>query len=285
MTPAARKPVVPYLRAEWQLTERRACGLLSVCRMTVRYESRRRDDTAIRRRLRELAAVRRRWGYRRLHVLLCREGIQVNHKRVYRIYREEGLSVRRRKRKRAVSAARTPVLRPERAGEVWGLDFVSDALAWGRKLRMLTVLDLYTREALAIEVDTSLSGVRVARVLDRIITERSQAPQAIVMDNGPELTSKALDQWAYARGVRLHFIDPGKPVQNCFVERFNGTLRDECLNEHWFTSLHEARHTVETWRIDYNTVHPHSSLGKRTPEEFRASRARPTTERMGPALS
>ena len=285
MTPAARKPVVPYLRAEWQLTERRACGLLSVCRMTVRYESRRRDDTAIRRRLRELAAVRRRWGYRRLHVLLCREGMQVNHKRVYRIYREEGLSVRRRKRKRAVSAARTPVLRPERAGEVWGLDFVSDALAWGRKLRMLTVLDLYTREALAIEVDTSLSGVRVARVLDRIITERGQAPQAIVMDNGPELTSKALDQWAYARGVRLHFIDPGKPVQNCFVERFNGTLRDECLNEHWFTSLHEARHTVETWRIDYNTVHPHSSLGKRTPEEFRASRARPTTERMGPALS
>jgi len=285
VTPAARKPVVPYLRAEWQLTERRACGLLSVCRMTVRYESRRRDDTAIRRRLRELAAVRRRWGYRRLHVLLCREGMQVNHKRVYRIYREEGLSVRRRKRKRAVSAARTPVLRPERAGEVWGLDFVSDALAWGRKLRMLTVLDLYTREALAIEVDTSLSGVRVARVLDRIITERGQAPQAIVMDNGPELTSKALDQWAYARGVRLHFIDPGKPVQNCFVERFNGTLRDECLNEHWFTSLHDARRTVETWRIDYNTVHPHSSLGKRTPEEFRASLARPTAERMGPALS
>jgi putative transposase len=285
VTPAARKPVVPYLRAEWQLTERRACGLLSVCRMTVRYESRRPDDAAIRARLRELAAERRRWGYRRLHVLLCREGMQVNHKRVYRIYREEGLSVRRRKRKRAVSAARTPVLRPERAGEVWGLDFVSDALAWGRKLRMLTVLDLYTREALAIEVDTSLGGVRVARVLDRIITERGQAPEAIVMDNGPELTSKALDQWAYAHGVRLHFIDPGKPVQNCFVERFNGTLRDECLNEHWFTSLHDARQTVETWRIDYNTVHPHSSLGKRTPEEFRASLARPQDTRMGPALS
>jgi putative transposase len=190
VTPAARKPVVPYLRAEWQLTERRACGLLSVCRMTVRYESRRPDDAAIRARLRELAAERRRWGYRRLHVLLCREGMQVNHKRVYRIYREEGLSVRRRKRKRAVSAARTPVLRPERAGEVWGLDFVSDALAWGRKLRMLTVLDLYTREALAIEVDTSLGGVRVARVLDRIITERGQAPEAIVMDNGPELTCR-----------------------------------------------------------------------------------------------
>ena len=285
MTLAARKPVVPYLRAEWRITERRACGLLSVCRMTVRYESRRQDDTAIRVRLRELAAMRRRWGYRRMHVLLRREGTQVNHKRVYRIYREEGLSVRRRKRKRGVSAARTPLLRPELPNEVWGLDFVSDALAWGRKLRMLTVLDLYTREALAIEVDTSLSGGRVARVLERIITERGQAPQAIVLDNGPELTSKAMDQWAYERGVRLHFIDPGKPVQNCFVERFNGTLRDECLNEHWFTGLREARRAVETWRIDYNGVYPHSSLDDRTPEEFRASLARPTTERMGPALS
>lgn len=267
------------------MTERRACGLIDVCRMTVRYEPRRPDDTAIRVRLRELAAVRRRWGYRRLGVLLRREGLLVNHKRVYRIYREEGLSVRRRKRKRRVSAARTPVLRPELPNEVWGLDFVSDTLAWGRKLRMLTVLDLYTREALAIEVDTSLSGGRVARVLERIIAERGQAPHAIVMDNGPELTSKALDQWAYGRGVRLHFIDPGKPVQNCFVERFNGTLRDECLNEHWFTSLQDARRTVETWRIDYNTVQPHGSLGKQTPEEFRASTTRPQNMRMGPALS
>jgi len=267
------------------MTERRACGLISVSRMTVRYESRRQDDTAIRVRLRELAAVRRRFGYRRLHVLLRREGMLVNHKRVYRIYREEGLSVRRRKRKRGVSAARTPLLLPARPGEVWGLDFVSDALARGRKLRMLTVVDLYTREALAIEVDTSLGGVRVARVLERIIRERGQAPQAIVMDNGPELTSRALDQWAYERSIRLHFIDPGKPVQNCFVESFNGTLRDECLNEHWFTSVHDARQAVETWRIDYNGVRPHSSLDNRTPEEFRASLARPTTERMGPALS
>jgi putative transposase len=285
VTPAARKPVVPYLREEWRMTERRACGLLSVCRMTVRYEPRRPDDTVIRVRLRELAAVRRRWGYRRLGVLLRREGLLVNHKRVYRIYREEGLSVRRRKRKRGVSTGRIPLLRPERPGEVWGLDFVSDTLAWGRKLRMLTVLDLYTREALAIEVDTSLSGGRVARVLDRIIGERSEAPREIVLDNGPELTSKAMDQWAYERGVRLHFIEPGKPVQNCFVERFNGTLRDECLNEHWFTSLQDARRIVETWRIDYNTVQPHGSLDDRTPEEFRASLARPTTGRMGPALS
>ena len=240
MTPAARKTVVQHLQMVRQLSERRACGLIEVSRMTMRYVSL-RDDSTLRARLRELAALRRRWGYRRLRVLLLREGMLVNHKRVYRIYREEGLSVRRRKRKRGVSMARTPLLRPTRADEVWGLDFVQDALAWGRKLRMLTVEDLYTREALAIEIDTSLGGVRVARVLDRVIAERGQAPGAIVLDNGPELTSKALDQWAYNRGVRLHFIDPGKPQQNGYVESFNGKFRDECLNEHWFTSLYDAR--------------------------------------------
>jgi len=268
VTPAARKPVVQHLRKEWELSERRACGLVEVSRMTLRYASR-RDDTALRVRLRELAARRRRWGYRKLQVLLRREGVVVNHKRVERVYREEGLSVRKRKRKRAVSVARTPLLRPARPNEAWGLDFVSDAIWSGRKLRMLTVVDLYTREALAIEVDTSLSGVRVARVLDRVITERGQAPGAIVMDNGPELTSRALDQWAYERGVRLHFIDPGKPVQNCFVESFNGTLRHECLNDHWFTSLYDAREKVETWRQDYNRVRPHQSLGDLTPEQYR----------------
>ena len=250
------------------MSERRACGLVNVSRMTMRYASR-RDDTMLRARLRELAAHRRRWGYRKLRILLLREGMVVNHKRVYRVYREEGLSVRKRKRKRAVSAARTPLVRPARPDEAWGLDFVSDATWSGRKLRLLTVVDLYTREALAIEVDTSLSGVRVARVLDAVIAERGEAPEAIVMDNGPELTSRALDQWAYDRGVRLHFIDPGKPVQNCFVESFNGTLRHDCLNDHWFTSLYDARQKVETWRQDYNTVRPHQSLGDLTPEQFR----------------
>jgi putative transposase len=282
VTPAARKPAVQHLREEWRMSERRACGLVELSRMAMRYVSR-RDDSVVRARLRELAALRRRWGYRRLRVLLLREGMLVNHKRVYRIYREEGLSVRKRKRKRAVSAARTPLLRPTRPDEVWGLDFVSDALAWGRKLRMLTVVDLYTREALAIEVDTSLSGVRVARVLDQLIAERGQAPAAIVMDNGPELRSKAMDQWAYGRGVRLHFIDPGKPVQNCFVESFNGTLRRECLNEHWFTTLYDARDKVETWRVDYNRVRPHSSLADRTPDEFRAAAAARLGEGLRPA--
>jgi putative transposase len=251
--------------------------------MAMRYASR-RDDTALRARLRELAAQRRRWGYRKLLVLLRREGMLVNHKRVERIYREEGLSVRKRKRKRAVSAARTPLVRPSRPDEAWGLDFVSDAIWSGRRLRMLTVVDLHTREALAIEVDTSLSGVRVARVLDRVLAERGQAPAAIVMDNGPELTSRALDQWAYDRGVRLHFIDPGKPVQNCFVESFNGTLRHECLNDHWFTSLYDAREKVEAWRVDYNRVRPHQSLDDRTPEEFRAAVAACHEDGIRPAI-
>lgn len=283
MTPAARKPVVQHLREEWHLSERRACGLADVSRMAMRYRSR-RDDSVVRARLRELAALRRRWGYRKLHVLLRREGVMVNHKRVERIYREEGLSVRRRKRKRAVSVARTPLLRPSWSDEVWGLDFVSDALWSGRTLRMLTVVDLYTREALAIEVDTSISGVRVARVLEQVIAARGQAPAAIVMDNGPELTSRALDQWAYGHGVRLHFIDPGKPVQNCFVESFNGTLRHECLNDHWFTSLYDAREKVETWRVDYNRVRPHQSLGDRTPEEFRAAAAACLEDGIRPAI-
>ena len=271
MKPAVRRVAVLFLEGERGLSQRRACGLLTMHRSTARYERHRRDDKPIRARLRELAAEKRRYGYRRLHVLLRREGVCVNHKCVERIYREEGLSLRRKKRKRATSVARTPAPRPQRPDEVWCLDFVHDQLWWGRRIRMLNVLDVCTREALGIEVDTSLSGVRVSRVLDRIIDERGQAPQTIIMDNGPELTSKALDQWAYARGVRLHFIDPGKPVQNCFVESFNDKFRDECLNEHWFTTIWDAREKIEAYRVEYNRERPHSSLGDLTPEEFRRS--------------
>jgi len=228
--------VVHYLVAEWCLAERRACGLASLSRSTVRYRPRRSGDQELRERLRELAGERRRFGYRRLHVLLRREGHEVNHKRVYRLYREEGLTVRKRRRKRVSRAERVPLQAPAGPNQVWTSDFVHDALFWGRKIRMLTVEDAFTREALAIEVDTSLSGVRVARVLDRVTEERGAIPDVIVLDNGPELTSRALDQWAYERGVRLHFIDPGKPPQNGFIESFNGRLRDECLNEHWFLS-------------------------------------------------
>jgi putative transposase len=282
VTPAAQRAAVQHVQERRACSERRACGLISIGRSTARYVGHGRDDAPVRARLRELAAEKRRYGYRRLHVLLRREGVLVNHKRVERIYREEGLSVRRRKRKRACGVARTPAMVATRPDQVWCLDFVSDALAWGRKLRMLTVVDTYTRESLAIEVDTSLSGARVARVLDRVITERGAVPGEIVMDNGPELTSKALDQWAYERCVRLQFIEPGKPQQNGYIESFNGKLRDECLNEHWFTSLYDAREKVAAWRMEYNRERPHSSLGNQTPEEFRQAVTRPLPTRRDP---
>jgi putative transposase len=260
---------VQYLKAQWELSERRSCGLAQAGRTLVRYEARTREEGDLRQRLRELAALRKRFGYRRLGLLLRREGLVVNHKRVYRLYREEGLSLRRRKRKRLTSEGRGPGELAASPNQVWSLDFVSDCTATSRRLRLLTVVDTFTRESLAIEVDTSISGERVARVLDRVITERGAQPEEIVMDNGPELTSRALDQWAYERGVRLRFIAPGKPVQNAFIESFNGRLRDECLNLNWFWSLADARQIVEAWRLDYNQARPHGSLGGLTPEEYR----------------
>lgn len=268
MTPAERRAAVARVRARFGLSERRACRLVGIGRATLRYEPRRGKDERLRQRLRELAAERPRFGYRRLHALLRREGVVVNHKRVERLYREEGLAVRRRARKRVARDGRGRPPLPGRPNQQWGIDFVSDALAWGRRIRLFTVVDVFTREALAIEVDTSLPGARVVQVLERLAAERG-APIEIVLDNGPELAGKALDQWAYERGVRLRFIEPGKPVQNAFVESFHGRLRDECLDRHWFLGLADARHTVEDWRRDYNRARPHSALGYRPPEEFR----------------
>jgi putative transposase len=265
-----RRSVVHYLGEEWAMSERRACGLAQVSRATVRYQARQRDDGDVRQRLRELAALRKRFGYRRLGLLLRREGVIVNHKRVYRLYREEGLSLRRRKRKRLTSEGRGPGELASRPNEVWSLDFISDATAPGRRLKLLTVVDTFTRESLAVEVDTSISGERVARVLDQVIGERGAQPEEVVLDNGPEMTSRALDQWAYERGIRLRFIAPGKPVQNAYIESFNGRLRDECLNLHWFRSVADARQIVEAWRLDYNRARPHSALGGLTPEEYRS---------------
>ena len=263
------------MKAKWAMSERHACGLVDVCRATVRYQAHGRDDGSVRQRLRELAALRKRFGYRRLHTLLRREGVLVNHKRVHRLYREEGLSLRRRKRKRLTSEGRGPGELASRVNQVWSLDFVSDSLAPGRRLKLLTVVDTYTRESLAVEVDTSIGGERMARVLDRVIAERGAQPEEIVMDNGPEMTSRALDQWAYERGVKLRFIAPGKPVQNCYIESFNGRLRDECLNQHWFRSLADARQIVEEWRLDYNQARPHSALGGLTPDEYRLGITQP----------
>jgi putative transposase len=259
---------VGWLKERYAFSERRACRLVGTGRSSARYRPTRGDDAAVRTRLRELAAERPRFGYRRLHALLRREGIVVNHKRVQRLYGEEGLAVRRRKRKRLAREGRGVAPAPTRPGERWGLDFLSDALAGGRRIRLLCVLDLFTREALAIEVDVSLPGGRVTAVLERLVARRG-APVELVLDNGPELTGRALDAWAADRGVQLRFIAPGKPSQNGFVESFNGRFRDECLDQSWFTGLADARATVEAWRRDDNGSRPHSALGYRTPDQVR----------------
>lgn len=220
--------------------------------------------------MRALAEERRRFGYKRLYVMLRREGFMINRKRVYRIYREERLSLRIRKRKRIASLVRVPLPTPTKPNIRWSMDFVSDQLgSTGRRIRCLNIVDDFSRECLAIEVDTSLPGERVARVLDRLAFTRGR-PQAIVVDNGPEFTGKAVDAWAFTNGVKLDYIRPGKPVENAYIESFNGKFRDECLNDHWFQTMREAQVRIEAWREDYNSRRPHSSLGDLTPEEFAA---------------
>jgi putative transposase len=233
----------------------------------LRYRSTRDRQDALRQRLRELAAVRVRFGYRRLTVLLKREGWRVNAKRIYRLYVDEGLTVRTTPRKRLASRARVPAPAPTCPNERWSMDFVSARLADGRWFRTLTVLDVYTREALALVADRSLTGVKVAATLTPLVRRRG-APVAITVDNGGEFVSRAMDAWAYAHDVRLEFIRPGKPVENAFIESFNGRLRDECLNVHVFASTIEAQRVLDTWRDDYNYVRPHSSLQDRTPVEM-----------------
>jgi len=247
---------------------RRACRFLGVGRSSQRYRPRRTQPAGLRERLTELAAARPRWGYRRLWVLLRREGYAVNWKRVYRLYRQAGLAVRQRRRKRA-AVARRPLPPASRPNERWSMDFVHDRLTNGRWFRSLTIVDDFTRECLAIEVDRSLTGARVVEVLTQLAQGRPLA-RTIVVDNGPEFAGRVLDAWAYRRGITLAFIQPGKPTQNAFIESFNSRLRDECLNAHWFVTVTEAQLTIEHWRDDYNTQHPHGSLGRRTPSEFAA---------------
>jgi putative transposase len=266
------------MQQEFPMSERRTCRLLGMDRGSYRYRSRREpENAALRQRLRELAEQRRRFGYKRLHVLLRREGWTVNHKRVHRIYVEEKLAVRkRRKWRRGVSVPRELRRTARQANQIWSMDFLADALVGGRRLRTLNIVDEYTREALAIEVDTSLPGLRVVRVLEQLRANGRQ-PQQIVTDHGPEFVGQALDQWAYEHGVQLHLITPGKPTENGYIESFNGRLRDECLNENWFVNLADARSKIEAWRRDYNQVRPHSALGYRTPEEFAGETPNPLT--------
>lgn len=267
VTPTNRREVVGWLGEHYALSERRACVLVAVSRGTMRYRPRRQAPTDLRDRLRTLAVERPRAGYRTLWRCLRRDGFAVNHKRVHRLYRLEGLALRRRSRKKRAAVPRTPLIPPTRRTERWSMDFMRDTLAVGRPFRTFNVVDDLTRENHAIEVDHSLPGARIVRVLNQIAAVHGY-PAAIVCDNGPEFTGRALDQWAYQHGVRLHFIAPGKPTQNAFVESFNGRFREECLNQHWFRNLADARRIIEEWRIDYNTARPHGSLNGRTPQEF-----------------
>jgi len=258
------------MREHTAVSERRACGLVGISRSVLRYEAvRSAADEALRGRIIDLAQQRRRFGYRRIHALLRREGVTANHKKVLRLYQEEGLAVRKRRRRQGVAVDREPLELPSAPNEVWSMDFVMDALADGRRLKMLTIVDDFTKESIDVVVDRSIPGAYVVRALERAVRFRG-VPKAIRTDQGPEFTGKALDQWAYENGVQLKLIQPGKPTQNAFIESFNGRFRDECLNEHWFTSLAHAREEIAAWRRDYNEARPHSSLGYQTPAEFAA---------------
>ena len=253
-----------------ELSERRATGLLKIDRSTMRYVSQRPSDAPERALLKELAAERRRFGYRRLREMARRRGVVMNLKRVYRLYKEEGLTVRRRGGRKRAIGTRAPLEKAARPNAIWVLDFVSDTLESGRRFRVFNVEDQFTRRGLGVEIDTSLPGRRIVRVLDRLVAEWGR-PAMIVSDNGTELTCNAMLKWTTERSVEWHYIAPGKPMQNGYMESFNGKLRDECLNEHVFSSLAEARRVIEAWRIDYNEVRPHSSLAYQTPEEFAAA--------------
>jgi putative transposase len=251
--------------AAHELSKRRACTALDLDRSTMRYRSIRASDTAHRLRIRELAAARRRFGYRRLQLLMKREGIAMNMKRFRRLYREEGLQVRKRNGRKRALGMRAPLAPPSAPNERWSLDFVSDSFTDGRRYRIQAIVDDCTRECLALVADTSLSGARVARELDAVIARRGAKPKVIVSDNGTELTSMAILAWSSGTKVDWHYIAPGKPQQNAFVESFIGRLRDECLNETLSSSLSEARRVLALWREDYNQVRPHSVIGNKQP--------------------
>lgn len=272
--PAAQKAAAAHLMAEHQMSERRACRLVNLSRSTQRYRVRQQRDDGLRQRLSELARQRQSFGYRRLTALLQREGHSANHKRVYRLYRDLGLALRRKRRHRVRAVVLPTKEQPFRPNQHWAMDFVSDSLANGQKFRAFTLVDQYTRECPAIEVDTSLPSLRVIRVLERLAQERG-LPEEISCDNGPEFVSRRLQAWCAQKGVLLRYIAPGKPMQNGYAESFNGRFREECLNMNWFLNLTDARRTIESWRQDYNEQRPHSALAYRTPQEFASVFASP----------
>jgi putative transposase len=286
LKPAARRELVSRIRQAYRLSENRACGLALITRKSNRYVSCRDPQEALRRRLRELAEARTRYGYRRLTVLLRREGWKVNAKRIYRLYGEERLQLRTAKRKKKTPHLRVLLAPATQPNQRWSMDFVSERLATGRWFRILTVVDQHTRECLCAHADRPQTGEKVVEQMERLTAERG-LPESITTDNGGEFTGKAMETWAYQTGVKLDFIRPGRPVENGYIESFNGRLRDECLNGEIFFGLADAREKIEAWRRDYNEQRPHSSLGDRTPEEFAGEAQReddpvPTLRRAGP---
>jgi transposase InsO family protein len=270
VTPAARREAVAHLKTTYEMSERRACDLIGADRSSVRYCARRPDDAGLRARLRELAHDRRRFGYRRLHILLRQEGETLNRKKTQRLYREEGLSVRKRRGRKRATGTRAPLITLAVPNARWSLDFVHDQLVTGRRFRILNVIDDVTKECLAAVADTSISGRRVARELSAIIARRGK-PGVIVSDHGTEFTSNAMLSWCEETGVAWHFIAPGKPMQNGFCEAFNSKMRDEFLNETLFFDMRAVRVALAAWTADYNTARPHSALGYQTPAAYRAA--------------
>lgn len=281
VTPAVQRQAVAHLSEVYGVSQRRAIRVIGADRKSVRYVSVHPDDSTLRIRLRELAAQRHRFGYRRLLLLIRREGVVVNHKKLRRLYREERLQVRRRSGRKRALGTRSPMAIPQGVNQRWSLDFVSDQLSDGRRFRIMTLVDDFSRECLALVADTSLSGARVARELDLAILRRGKAPSMIVSDNGTEFTSMTILSWSQERRIEWHYIAPGKPTQNAFIESFNGKLRDELLNETVFRSLNHARAALAQWRHDYNTCRPHSATGNLPPAIF-AKLNGPDTQRDGP---
>ena len=267
VTPDARRDAVTHVCEAHDVSQRRACSVLSIDRSSVRYRSIRPDDGHIREAMKKVAGERRRFGYRRIHVMLERQGLVMNLKKLRRLYREEKLTVRKRGGRKRALGTRRPLALPSHPNERWSLDFVSDAFTDGRRFRVLAVVDDFTRECLALVADTSLSGLRLSRELNAIIARRGK-PMTIVSDNGTEMTSTAILKWCQETHIEWHYIAPGKPMQNGFVESFNGSFRDECLNETLFSTLNHARAEITAWKEDYNRNRPHSSLGNITPNEF-----------------
>jgi putative transposase len=267
--------VSPKIKRAWaenaiknqNLSQRRAFKLVNLHRSVGRYKSKRQDDEVVKRKIKAIALDRPRFGYRRIYILLRKQGDNINHKKLFRLYRGMGLKVRKRgSRKRAVGI-RIAKRKASKINEIWSLDFMGDRLADGRKIRLLNIVDEFTRESLRIVIDTSLSGLRVTRELESIIKEKGK-PCQIISDNGTEFTSQAILKWSQENSIEWGYIDPGKPMQNGTIESFNGKLRDEFLNQHWFITLNEARDLAEKWRQDYNQNRPHSSLKGLTPNEF-----------------